>query len=178
MSKLPTPARIDAAPAASQPLLQAVEKQIGRVPNFFSILSNSPAALEGFLGLNAAVSKNSLDAKTRERIALAVSAVNGCDYCDAAHSYFATNLAKLDAAELRANRQGQSTDAKADAAVRFATAIATQRGKLDHGAVAAVLAAGYDAAAVVDIISVVASLTFSNLINNVLETDIDFPAAA
>jgi hypothetical protein len=57
MSRLPTPATIDAAPSASQPLLQAVNKQLGVVPNMFRLVANSPAALEGYLGLSGALNK-------------------------------------------------------------------------------------------------------------------------
>ena len=78
MSRIPTPAAIDAAPEASRPLLEAVKKQLGSVPNLFRIVANSPAALEGYLGLNGALAKGALDARTRERIALAVAEINGC----------------------------------------------------------------------------------------------------
>ena len=57
MSRLPIPASIETAPAASQPLLQAVKKQLGMVPNLFRLVGHSPAALEGYLGLNGALAK-------------------------------------------------------------------------------------------------------------------------
>ena len=120
MSRIPTPASIAASPAASQPLLEAVGKQLGSVPNLFRLAATSPAALEGYLGMMGALAKGALPAATRERIALAVAEVNGCNYCLAAHAYLGKNLAKLDDAEIAANRAGTSHDAKADAAVRFA----------------------------------------------------------
>ena len=69
MSRIPTPASIEASPAAAQPLLEAVKKQLGSVPNLFRIVGNSPAALEGYLSLNGALAKGRIDARTRERIA-------------------------------------------------------------------------------------------------------------
>ena len=57
MSRIPTPATIDAAPAASRPLLEAVKKQLGLVPNMFRLVANSPAALEGYLGLSGALNE-------------------------------------------------------------------------------------------------------------------------
>ena len=68
MSRIAVPTR-EAAPVASQPLLDAVEKQLGVVPNLFRLIALSPAALQGFLGLNGALGK-ALDLKTRERIAI------------------------------------------------------------------------------------------------------------
>lgn len=178
MSRLPIPASIDAAPAASRPLLDAVKKQLGIVPNLFRLASNSPAALEGYLGMNGALSKGALPAATRERIALAVAEINGCGYCLSAHAYLATHVAKLGADEIAANRAGGSTDPKADAAVRFAAAVARERGHVGAEDVAAVKAAGYDDAQVVEIVQHVALNTWTNYMNEVAGTPIDFPAVA
>lgn len=175
MARLPIPATIDAAPVASQPLLQAVNKQLGVVPNLFRLASISPAALEGYVGLSGALAKGKLPAPTRERIALAVAQANGCDYCLSAHSYLARNLAKLDDAEIAANRAGGSKDPKADAAVRFAAKIVQARGHVSEDDVLAVKAAGYDDAQVIEIVFHVALNTWTNYLNEVAKTDIDFP---
>jgi uncharacterized peroxidase-related enzyme len=173
MSRLDIPARDD-APAASQPLLDAVGRKLGIIPNMFRLISNSPAGLEGVLGLSGGLGKT-LDVKTRERIAIAVAAINGCDYCMSAHTYLGSNLAKLDEAELAANRRGRSNDAKADVAVAFARKVAEMHGKVSDVDVSAVKLAGYTDAQVVEIVLVVAENFLTNLINNVGETDIDFP---
>ena len=177
MTRIATPASIDAAPEAARPLLEAVNKQLGSVPNLFRMVANSPAALEGYLGMSGALAKGKLPAQTRERIALAVSQVNACGYCLAAHTYLGTNLAKLDAAEIAANRAGRSNDAKADAAVRFAVSVATQRGHVSDADVQAVRATGYDDAQIVEIVQHVALNTWTNYINEVARTVIDFPEA-
>ena len=109
MSRLSIPS-IDAAPTASRPLLEAVNGQLGTVPNLFRLIGTSPAALEGFLAYSGALGKT-LDLQTRNRIALVTAQANGCDYCLSAHSYLGANLAKLDAAEMAANRRGHSQDA-------------------------------------------------------------------
>jgi len=176
MSRIPTPASIAASPAASQPLLQAVAKQIGSVPNLFRLVGNSPAALEGYLGMSGALAKGALPAATRERIALAVAEVNGCNYCLAAHAYLGRNLAKLDDAEIAANRAGTSSDAKADAAVRFAVQVTRTRGHVGDAALQAVRAAGWSDAQVIEIVQHVALNTWTNYINEVAGTVVDFPA--
>jgi uncharacterized peroxidase-related enzyme len=173
MSRIAIPTR-DAAPAASQPLLDAVGKQLGVVPNLFRLIALSPAALQGFVALNGALSK-ALDVKTRERIALAVAQVNGCDYCLSAHTYLGLNLAKIDSAEIGLNRKSASSDPKADAAVRFAVKVAERRGKVGAADLDAVKAAGYSDAQIVEIVAVVAENVLTNFVNNVAETDIDFP---
>ena len=178
MSRLPIPATIDAAPAASQPLLEAVKKQLGVVPNLFRLVSTSPAALEGYLGLSGALAKGALPAQTRERIALAVAEINGCDYCLSAHSYLGKNLAKLDDAEIAANRAGASNDPKADAAVRFAAKVARERGHVGEDDLRAVKLAGYSDSQVIEMVLHVALNTWTNYINEVAKTDIDFPVVS
>ena len=175
MSRLHTPANIEAAPAASHTFLQAVNKMLGSVPNLFRLVSNSPAALEGYLGMSGALSKGTLPAATRERIALAVAEVNGCNYCLSAHTYLGKNMAKLDDAEITANRNGSSNDMKAAAAVKFAVKVAKERGHVSDTDVKAVKDAGYDDAQVIEIVQHVALNTWTNYINEVAKTEIDFP---
>ncbi len=178
MSRIPTPATIDDAPAASRPMLEAVRKQLGVAPNLFRLVSTSPAALEGYLGLSGALAKGALPAATRERVALAVAEINGCDYCLSAHSYLAKNLAKLDDAEIAANRAGGSNDPEADAAVRFAAQVARERGHVSEEDLQAVKLAGWTDAQVIEIVQHVALNTWTNYINEVAKTDIDFPVVA
>ena len=173
MSRLPIP-DLDAAPDASKPILEAVHKQLGVVPNMFRLIASSPAALEGFAGNNGALAKT-LDVKTRERIALAVAQVNGCDYCLSAHTYLGLNLAKLTPEEIARNRRGQSGDAKADTAVRFAAKVVRERGRVGDGDVAELREAGYSNGQIVEIVALAAENVFTNLMNNVAQTDIDFP---
>jgi uncharacterized peroxidase-related enzyme len=175
MTRLPTPATIADAPLASQPLLEAVQRQLGVVPNLFRLVSTSPAALEGYLGLSGALAKGKLPAPTRERIALAVAEINGCDYCLAAHSYLGKTLAELDDAEIIANRKGASNDPKADAAVRFAASVARERGHVGEQALREVQLAGYEDAQIIEIVQHVALNTWTNYINSVGMTEIDFP---
>lgn len=173
MSRISIPTR-DAAPAPSQPILDAVNKQLGVVPNLFRLVALSPAALTAMTGLSGALGK-ALDVKTRERIAIATAQVNGCDYCLSAHTYLGLNLAKISPEEVAMNRRGASTDPKADAAVRFAAKVAELRGKVSDADLAAVKLAGFSEAQIVEIVAVVAENFLTNLLNNVAETDIDFP---
>lgn len=174
MSRLHIPS-VETSPAASQPLLEAVKKQLGVVPNLMKLVGNSPAALEGYLSLNGALGKGSLGSKTGERIALAIAEFNRCDYCLSAHTYLAAHVAKLDATEIDANRNGFSQDAKADAAVGFAVAVAEARGLVAAEAVTKVKSAGFSDAEVIEIVLHVALNTLTNYVNSVAQTDIDFP---
>jgi len=173
MSRLAIPTR-DNVPEASKPVLDAVYAQLGVVPNMFRLIAQSPAVLSGFAGNNGALTKV-LDVKTRERIALAVAQVNGCDYCLSAHSYLGLNLAKITPEEIALNRAGASGDAKANAAVSFAAKVVRERGHVSNADIEAVRDAGYSGGEIVEILAVTAENVFTNLLNTVADTDIDFP---
>jgi uncharacterized peroxidase-related enzyme len=140
----------------------------------FRLIASSPAVLQGFTANNAALTKT-LDLRTRERIALAVAQVNGCDYCLSAHSYLGLNLAKISPEEVILNRRGESGDAKASAAVRFAVTVLRARGRVSDVDLMTVREAGFSDSEIVEIIAVTAENIFTNLLNVVAETDIDFP---
>jgi uncharacterized peroxidase-related enzyme len=174
MSRIAIPS-LEASPDASRPLLDAVIKQLGSAPNLFRLLGTSPAALEGYLGLSGALGKGTLDVRTRNRIAMLVAELNRCDYCLSAHTYLGKNLAKLDDAELTANRDAASSDPKAAAALRFARAVVVERGRVSAAELDAVKAAGHTDAQVLEIVLHVALNTLTNYVNNVAGTDVDFP---
>jgi uncharacterized peroxidase-related enzyme len=174
MSRLSIPT-VDASLEASKPLLAAVKKQLGVVPNLMKLVGHSPAALEGYLSLNGALAKGALDVQLRERIALAVAEYNGCDYCLAAHDYLGRNVARLSGSEIDAAREGRSQDSRADAALRFARQVAESRGRVADTDLAALRAAGFDEAGVIEIVVNVALNVLTNYVNNVAQTEVDFP---
>lgn len=173
MTRLAIPDRSAADPAA-QPLFDAVERQLGAVPNLYQLIGLSPATLEGVLAFSQALGQT-LDIQTRERIALAVAEVNACDYCLSAHSYLAANVARLDEAEIAAARKGRSSDSRANAAVAFARKIAQTRGKAADADIAEIRLAGFSDGQIVEIVANVAVNVLTNYLGIVAETDIDFP---
>ncbi|GGC76378.1 carboxymuconolactone decarboxylase family protein [Chelatococcus reniformis] len=173
MSRITIPGRDD-APAESQAILDNVKKTLGFVPNHYRLMSISPKALGGWAGLMGPLAR-SLDLKTREGIALAVSEANGCDYCLAAHTHVATNLAKISPEEIELNRRGRSIDLKRQAALIFAKALIETRGKVSDAQFAAVRDAGWADANIVEMIALTAQFLLTNFMNNAVKTPIDFP---
>jgi uncharacterized peroxidase-related enzyme len=168
---------IEEAPEPAQPLLRSVQAALGSTPNVYRVVASSPAALQGLLALSGALAGGTLDKALRERIALALANVNGCDYCNAAHT-FAGRMAKLDDAEIDAARCGRSREPKADAGVRFARTVALSRGAVDEADLAELRDAGYTDEQIVEIVAHVALNTFTNYVNEVFGTPLDFPPVA
>jgi alkylhydroperoxidase family enzyme len=173
MSRIPA-VNSEEAPEASQPLLESLE-QLGRVSNFLRTVANSPAALEAYLGLSSSLDKGSLPPQTGRRIALAIAEFNSSDYSLSSSVYLARRFAKLGDCEITANRNGSSNDPKAEAAVRFALAVARERGHISREQFDALIAAGYDHAQAVEIVHHVALAILANYVNEVAGTEIDFP---
>ena len=67
-------------PADSKPTLDAFTKNIGFTPNMMAAFAQSPIAFNAWATLLGSLSK-ALDVKTRDSIGLAVSELNGCNYC-------------------------------------------------------------------------------------------------
>ena len=125
-------------------------------------------------GKVVAVGKGRLDAKTREAIALTVAGENGCNYCASAHTAVGARLG-VPSDELRANLEGQSGDAKLAAILRFARAVVVKRGWIGDADLAEARAAGLDDGRITEIVAAVAANIFSNYVNHVARTEVDFP---
>jgi uncharacterized peroxidase-related enzyme len=178
VSRIPTPANIATSPAASQPLLEAVEKQLGSVPNMFRLIGNSPAGLTGYLGLHGALAKGTFNAALREKLAIAVAEANGCTYCLSAHTYLGRNLAKVSDEALAAARDARSENLKTQAVLQFAVKLVRDRGHVSEADLAAFLSAGWTEAQAVEVVAHVAESTLTNYINSALGTEVDFPIVA
>lgn len=163
-------------PADSKPTLDAFSKNLGFTPNMLATFAKSPIAFNAWATFRNSLNRT-LDLKMREIISLAVSEVNGCDYCLAVHSY-AADKAKLPADEILLARKGHATDPKKDVAVQFARKVIETRGNVNDADVAAVRDAGYTDANLVEIVVLVATYTITNIFNNVFDPEIDYPAVA
>jgi uncharacterized peroxidase-related enzyme len=158
-------------------LLDGVQQALGATPNFIRALANSPSALRAFLGLHGIASSGSLDAATRERIALAVAEQNACQYCVSAHTAIGRK-AGLDSAEMLNNRLGRSSDERAEAALRLAKALVERVGDVGDADLAAVRSTGLGDAEIVEIVTHVALNVFTNMLAKSTRIDIDFPEVA
>jgi uncharacterized peroxidase-related enzyme len=157
--------------------LATTRKMFGGTPNLFTTAANAPAALNALLGLFASVGTSSLGAKRGEQIAIAIAQSNGCGYCLAAHTAIG-GMNGLDPAALASAKQAASPDAKTAAILKLAVAINEKQGRIDDRALAAASAAGVTDAEVVEIVAHVALNVFTNYLNGVSQTEIDFPVVA
>src|SRR4030095_1826355 len=149
---LPTPQQV---PADSKPALDMFTKNIGFTPNMLATFALSPIAFNSWATLLGSFS-TARDVKTRDSTGLAVSEVNGCNYCLTVHSFTAEHMAKLSADDNILARKGHSTDQKRDAAVQLARKVIETRGHVDDADLKAIRDVGYTDANIIEIVALVA----------------------
>ncbi|MCP1373688.1 carboxymuconolactone decarboxylase family protein [Dyella lutea] len=178
MTRLNTPA-VDQATGEAAALFASVKSKVGKVPNLYATLGgNSPDVLAHVLNTGATLGRSTLSRLEQEAINLAVSEATGCDYCVAAHT-MTGKLAGYSAEQTRELRAGGfARDARIDALVKFALDLVNQRGTLDASAVDALKAVGFTDRQLVEIPLVVSAILFTNMVNRINDTTLDFPKVA
>ena len=173
MSRMPLIVAAEATDGAKE-LLDRTQAQLGRVPNLYRAMANSPAALDGYLSFRAALAGGRLNVRLREQLALLIAEANGCEYCVSAHSFRGSKIG-ISEAELKATRHAQSDDAKVGALLAFAKKLIETRGRVDDGALAAVRDARWSDEEITEVVAHVALNLFSNYFNHVAQPELDFP---
>jgi uncharacterized peroxidase-related enzyme len=156
-------------------LFAAIKTKVGMVPNLYRVAANQPAVLTGLLGLGEALGQGGFDARTREAIALAVAGANACDYCASAHAAISAGL-KVAPETIDAHLAGHSDDPRTAAILRLATAIVATQGMVADSDLAEARNGGLTEADIVETVANVVANIFTNYLNHVAATDIDFPA--
>ncbi len=164
------------ATGKAKELLDGVKSKLGMTPNLMRVMANSPAVLDAYLKFSGSLGSGELNAKTREQIALAVGQANSCDYCLSAHSTIG-KMVGLSADQILDSRRGTSSEPNTDAVLRFARQLVDKRGLVSDTDLDAVRSAGWDDGAIAEIVANVALNLFTNYVNHVAETEIDFPRA-
>jgi uncharacterized peroxidase-related enzyme len=154
--------------------LSQVEKSMGMVPNLFAVVANAPVALDGLLGFTKTLSRGRLTPRQSEIVALAVGQENECTYCVSAHTALSKRLGLDEAGALKV-RHGDGDDPFERALASFSQTIVRRRGHLSDADIENARKAGIDDGLVMEIIAHVALNTLTNYVNEVAETEIDFP---
>jgi len=175
MKKFTVPT-IEQVSPGSKTMFEAMQKRIGKVPNLYAVMGYSSHALKAFLDLDATLSSGVFSAKEREAIALVVSEVNHCEYCLAGHTLAAirNGLTKEETIEIR---KGADGDEKLNAIVQLAKSITKMQGHPDEKYVDQFFNAGFNEAALMELIGFVVVRIFTNYVFAITDIPVDFPLA-
>ena len=172
MSRIP-PIEVKDAPESAQPILQAVSRQLGMVPNLYRVLGRAAPAAKAYAQLDALFDETGFDPVERQVVLLATSVENRCGYCVAAHSMLAEK-AKAEPAVVAALRSGDAlTDPKLAALAEFTRAVVRQRGWVDDEQLRAFEAGGYTRTQALEVVVGVAMKTLTNYVDHIAEVPLD-----
>lgn len=159
---------------ANQEIFDNLKQQIGFVPNLYATIAYSDNGLQRYLNYQNA--KTSLNNKEKEAVNLVVSQVNGCIYCQSAH----TAIGKMNGfsdEEILNLRQGKSDKPKLNALVALAADLTENRGNASAETLEQFYAAGYNQENLVDLILQISDKIAMNYLHNLTKVPVDFPVA-
>ena len=169
---VPTRAEVS---ANNQAIFDNLQKGLGFVPNLYAYYGKNETALGDYLTLQNR--KSTLKGKEREVINLVTSQINGCRYCQSAHTALGKMNGFTDEQIIEIRQGSASFDSKLNALAKFTASAVENRGRATEESKEAFFAAGYNEANMIDVIIVVGDKIISNYLHNLTGFEIDFPLA-
>ena len=173
MKQFRVPTRDEVA-ATNQAIFDNLQKALGFVPNLYATIGYSENGLARYLAYQNA--KTTLSSREKEAVNLIVSQINGCIYCQSAHTVIGKMNGFTDE-QLTEIRHGKSAENKLNTLVALAADITKNRGNANEENVDAFFAAGYTRENLVDLILQVSDKTAMNYLHNLTKVPVDFPLA-
>ena len=168
----------DSAPEASRVALKGLEAKFGKVLNIHGGMAHSPAVLLSYVAIqDVLVEHSTLDAPTREAIALAVGNQDECDYCQAAHTG-GGKAAGLTGEQMVAIRRGEvDFDPKLGALLDLAREFTANVGTTSDTTWQAASDAGWTDEQLTELSIHVTLNLFTNYFNHHVHTELDLKPA-
>jgi uncharacterized peroxidase-related enzyme len=154
--------------------MEMVNKKLGRVPNMYKVMANSPAVLEAYVKFNGALSGGTLGSKMAELIALATAETNACSYCLSAHNFFGAKVG-LSEEQMLQGRTFHSQDEKMNMGLLFAKKMLDNPKEISSSDIEPLRNIGYSDGDILEIVANVIRNIFTNYINIISETELDWP---
>lgn len=175
MTRFTIPTKETAAPESGV-LFNTLEKGMGFVPNLYAYMGHSPNALGNYVAFQQGQQHGAFNAREREAINLVVSQINGCRYCQSAHTTLGKRNGFSDE-EILDLRAGRSSDTRLKAIVTLAAEITRSQGNPSTDSLQAFAAQGFGEGALVDLVSLIGEKIIANYLHNITGIAIDFPIA-
>jgi AhpD family alkylhydroperoxidase len=167
---------LETAPSASLDGLKVIHDRFGKILNLQGEMAHAPIVLKAYLTLKQVIQDDgTLDARTREAIALTVAAVNGCHYCQAAHTLGGLAVGLTDAQTVAIRRGTVDFDPKLSALLDLVRDATERRGEVSDETWQAALDAGWTDADLAEAHVHIVANVFTNFFNRLIQTDLDLP---
>lgn len=160
--------------SSNQGIFDNLKKGLGFVPNLYAYFAKNETALGDYLTLQNR--KSTLKAKEREVINLVTSQINGCRYCQSAHTALGKMNGFSDEQIIELRKGSASFDSKLHALAQFTESVVENRGRATEESKEAFFEAGYTEANMIDVVIVVGDKIISNYLHNITQIPVDWPA--
>ena len=160
---------------SNQGLFDNLKKGLGFVPNLYAYFAKNETALGDYLKLQNR--KSTLSGKEREIVNLVTSQINGCRYCQSAHTVLGKMHGFTEEQVLEIRRGGATFNDKYHALATFTAAVVKSRGQVKEEIKEAFFGAGYNEANMIDVVIIIGDKIISNYLHNLTSFEIDFPLA-
>lgn len=164
---------VETAPAASKPVLEAVQNAFSFVPNLQGNMAESPELLAGYSQLWDLFGKSTLTPHEQQVVYLTSNFENNCHYCMAGRTTLAKMIEMAPEAIAALRADSVIPDARLEALHVFTTAVVRDRGFVDDAGIEAFLAAGFTRRNVLEVVLGVATKVMSNYTNHLVHTQLD-----
>ncbi|MDB3907726.1 carboxymuconolactone decarboxylase family protein [Crocinitomicaceae bacterium] len=164
----------DQVNAESQTIFNQLESQLGFVPNMYATIGYSSNALSNILSFSGEAGKGTFSKREIEAIKLAVSDVNNCTYCKAAHTAMAKMNGFSDEEALKL-RKASIEDTKLNALTTLAREVSEKSGHVSEESRQRFFEAGFGEKALIDFVAVITAVTFTNYVYGLTQIPVDFP---
>lgn len=165
----------EAVSEGNQGLFDNLKKGLGFVPNLYAYFAKNETALGDYLKLQNR--KSTLSGKEREIVNLVTSQINGCRYCQSAHTVLGKMHGFTEEQVLEIRRGGASFNDKYHALATFTAAVVKNRGQVKEDVKEAFFEAGYNESNMIDVVIIIGDKIISNYLHNLTSFEIDFPLA-
>lgn len=167
------------APESTKGTLAKVHSMYGMIPNLYGYLAESPVALNAYLHINDQLMKHSSLTPVQVQVALlAISEVNGCEFCIAAHSWVGSTIKANEQTVAAIRDGGEISDPQDRALVNLVRAIVSERGHVGDAVLDDFFAAGFSKEHMFDLLVCNMLKSLSNYANHITKTEVNPELAA
>jgi len=169
---------LDTAPVEARPTLEVLQGKVGKLLNIHAGMAHSPVVVQMYAAMQDVLSEyGSFAPRAREAIALTVANVDGCSYCQAAHTLSgkAAGLSEGDTVKIRAG--SPIGDDRLDALTAVVREAAEDVGSVSEAAWRRALDAGWTDVELTEAFGHLAVNLFTNFFNHFAGTELDLPQA-
>ena len=163
----------ETAPKGSLDAMSGVENVMGFLPNIYAVFADSPSVIKAYTSITQLLNRSSFSPAELQLMLLTTSAVNGCEYCVAAHT-MGGKKARLDNTVIEAIRGDiPIPDPRLAMLHKFTKSVVENRGWVTSEEVDDFVEAGFTKAQVLEVVLAVSLKTISNYVNHFAETPLD-----